>query len=87
LLQRAAAGFAGVGRNRQAMAAAIRVVGESSGEGERGESEGGTGLGRFDRPRTQSVGLDPARWAGLANGPRPNFKLQNSVFKIIQILN
>jgi hypothetical protein len=33
----------------------------------------GTGLGRFDRPGTQSVGLDPARWAGLANGPGPNF--------------
>jgi hypothetical protein len=34
----------------------------------------GTGLGRFDRPRTQSVGLDPARWARLANRPRPNFR-------------
>jgi hypothetical protein len=72
LLQRAAAETSGDGRDLQAAAATL-VAGESSGEGERSESEGETGLGRFDRPRTQSVGLDPTRWAGLANGPGPNF--------------
>jgi hypothetical protein len=40
--------------------------------GERREGEGDW-LGPFDRPRIQSVGLDLARWARLANGPGPNF--------------
>jgi hypothetical protein len=48
--------------------------GRRRGLGERGVRARGTRLGQFDRPRTQSVGLDPARSAGLANGSRPNFR-------------
>jgi hypothetical protein len=60
------------GDGRDLQATATMVAGEGSRREVRARG-GGTGLGRFDRPRTQSVGLDPARWAGLANGPRPKF--------------
>jgi hypothetical protein len=46
----------GVGRGSQVAAAVIRVAGCES-RGERSEAE--AGLGRFDRPRSWPVGLDP----------------------------
>jgi hypothetical protein len=57
----AATEVTGVGWGSQAAATAIRVAGCES-RGERSEAE--AGLGRFDRPRSWPVGLDPAGLVG-----------------------
>jgi hypothetical protein len=58
----------------------LRFAGDGSGDSrrwrgarERKRSERGGGLGRFDRPRTPTGWFGPARWAGLASGPRLEF--------------
>jgi hypothetical protein len=56
----------------QATAAATAVAGEELGR-EREESERGFWSRLVKPTQDLAVGLDPARWARLANGPRPSF--------------
>jgi hypothetical protein len=74
----AAAEVTGVGRGSQAVAAAIRVAGCES-RGERSEAE--TGLGRFDRPRSWPVGLDPAGLVGSGQWAKAHLQIQFSLEK------
>jgi hypothetical protein len=81
----AAAEVTRVGRGSQAAAATIRVTGCES-RGHRSEAE--AGLGRFDRPRSWPVGLDPAGLVRPGQWAKAHLQIQFSLekFKILFFL-